>query len=261
MKKLEFEFSSCLTFSASVTDHAFLLRCQPRLAAGQELVSHDVLISGGKLPMESLAKGRDSFGNTTIAGWMAEEHDSLSYAVSGVVLRDDRKKEREECSPCYRYDSSMTKPSPEMKEFAHQLGLKGGPLEDAELIADAVHAWFSYAPGTTDVNTTAAEAFQSKSGVCQDYAHVFISLARMAEIPARYVCGLPKGEGATHAWAEVWQDGIWYGYDPTRACHADEGYIVLAVGRDYGDCPTERGVFKGNAFQMQQSFMQVRNCS
>ncbi|MBQ7478342.1 MAG: transglutaminase family protein [Selenomonadaceae bacterium] len=257
MKKLEFEFSSCLTFSASVTDHAFLLRCLPRPAKGQELVSHTVRISFGKLPMESLAEGRDSFGNTTIAGWMAEEHDSLSYAATGVVLRDDQKKEREECSPCYCYDSSMTKPSAEMEEFACQLGLAGEPLEDAERIAEAVHAWFSYAPGTTDVNTTAAEAFHRKSGVCQDYAHVFIALARMAGIPARYVCGLPKGEGATHAWAEVWQDGIWYGYDPTRACHADERYIVLAVGRDYGDCPTERGVFKGKAFQMQQSFMQV----
>ena len=116
--------------------------------------------------------------------------------------------------------------------------MAGKPLEDAERIAEAVHAWFSYVPGTTDVHTTAAEAFHGRLGVCQDYAHVFISLARMAGIPARYVCGLPKGEGATHAWAEVWQDGIWYGYDPTRGCHTDERYISLAVGQgedEYGE--------------------------
>jgi len=257
VKTLAFQFSSCLTFSSPVTDHAFLLRFVPRLAEGQELLSHEISVLLGGIPMVSLAEGKDAFGNTTIAGWMAEEHDGLSYEAHGIVLRDDQKKGWEECLPCYRYDSLMTKFSSEMEEFSCQLALTGKPLEVSERIADAVYAWFSYAPGATDVHTTAAEAFHRKSGVCQDYAHVFISLARMAGIPARYVCGLPKGEGATHAWAEVWQDGIWYGLDPTRACHADEGYITLAVGRDYRDCPTERGVFKGNALQMQQSFMQV----
>ena len=203
MKTLEFQFSNCLTFSAPVTDHAFLLRCLPRLAEGQELLSCTVRIWLGGIPMDSLAEGRDAFGNTTIAGWMAEEHDGLSYETSGLVLRGEQKQGREDCLPCYRYDSLLTKPSLEMDGFACQLGLAGKPLEDAERIAEAVHTWFSYAPGATDVHTTAAEAFHRKSGVCQDYAHVFISLARMAGIPARYVCGLPKGEGATHAWAEV----------------------------------------------------------
>ncbi|MDD7434847.1 MAG: transglutaminase family protein [Lachnospiraceae bacterium] len=38
--------------------------------------------------------------------------------------------------------------------------------------------------------------------VCQDYAHIFIVLLRLAGVPARYVCGLLAGEGASHAWVE-----------------------------------------------------------
>lgn len=260
MKTLEFQFSSRLTFSSPVTDHAFMLRCLPRSTGEQELRSCQVHIAQGRIPLDSAARGKDAFGNTTLSGWVAEEHSCFSYEVSGTVTRDDKKREKEDCPPYCRYVSAMTKPSPEMEAFACQLELTGYPLEDAERIAAAVHAFFSYTPGATDVHTMAAEAFYRKRGVCQDYAHVFISLARMAGLPARYVSGLPEGEGATHAWAEIWQDGIWHGYDPTRACRADESYIVLAVGRDYGDCTTERGVFKGNAMQSQQSFMQVRSC-
>ncbi len=94
-------------------------------------------------------------------------------------------------------------------------------------------------------------------GVCQDYAHVFIALCRLAGIPARYVSGLPIGEGTSHAWAEIWADGLWHGLDPTRGCIAHEGYLKLCVGRDYNDCPLERGIFSGNSTQTQTVFMKV----
>ena len=87
--------------------------------------------------------------------------------------------------------------------------------------------------------------------------HVFLALARLYGIPCRYVSGLPFGEGATHAWVEIWQNGLWYGLDPTRGCLADEGYIKLNVGRDFNDCPIERGVFRGQADQLQTTYMKV----
>ena len=127
----------------------------------------------------------------------------------------------------------------------------------AKLLQEKVHEYFTYSPGSTGIHTTAEEAFDQKQGVCQDYAHVFIALARLKGLSARYVCGLPAGKGATHAWAEVWHDGLWYGFDPTRNCPVEESYISLAVGRDYGDCPPERGIFTGFAEQSQTTFMQV----
>lgn len=254
MRELNFQFSCHLSFSEPVTDHAFLLRCLPRTAKEQELLSLALQAMPESL---HLSRGRDSFGNTTLSGWIPEVHAELSYQVSGVLRRDDRKKESVPCLPCFRYPSALARPSEEMEQFFRSLQPAGTPEQKAEAIAAAVHGQMEYAPGSTDVHTTAAEAFRQGKGVCQDFAHVFLALARLAGLPARYACGLTKGEGATHAWGEIWQDGQWIGYDPTRGRMADETYITLAVGRDYGDCPTERGVFHGIALQTQQAFMQV----
>lgn len=116
---------------------------------------------------------------------------------------------------------------------------------------------FSYVPGSTHVGTTAEEALAGGKGVCQDYAQILIALCRMAGYPARYVVGLLPGEGATHAWAEVWQDGRWLGLDPTHDCAADERYIKLSHGRDFTDCSVDRGCFKGGAGQRQKIYIKV----
>lgn len=254
MRELNFQFSCRLSFSEPVTDHAFLLRCLPRQAAEQEVLS----LALQAMPESfHLSQGKDSFGNTTLSGWIPDAHPDLSYQVSGIIRRDDTRKESAPCLPCFRYPSGMARPSAEMEDFFREVHLSGSEERNAEIIAVAVHDRMDYAPGSTDVRTTAAEAFRQGKGVCQDFAHVFLALARLAGLPARYVCGLTKGEGATHAWGEIWHDGRWIGYDPTRNRLADETYITLAVGRDYGDCPTEQGVFHGTAMQAQQAFMQV----
>lgn len=254
MRELNFQFSCQLAFSQPVTDHAFLLRCLPRRAPGQEILSLALQVLPESL---HLSEGRDSFGNTTLAGWLSEAHSELSYQVSGLIRRDDSQRKWADCPPCYRYSSALARPSVEMEAFLQELSLTGTPEEKAETIAKAIHKRLDYLPGSTNISTTAAEAFRQGKGVCQDFAHIFLGLARLAGIPARYACGLPQGEGATHAWAEIWQEGRWLGFDPTRNRRADESYIVLGVGRDYGDCPIERGIFRGIALQTQQAFMQV----
>ena len=87
--------------------------------------------------------------------------------------------------------------------------------------------------------------------MCQDYAHILLALCRMEHIPARYVAGLMDGEGATHAWCEVWHDGVWYPIDPTHDCPALIGYLSLAHGRDFSDCALDCGVWYGCAEQAQ----------
>ena len=72
---------------------------------------------------------------------------------------------------------------------------------------------------------------------------------RAAHIPARYVNGFIEGEGATHAWVEVYDDGAWWGIDPTHNRPIEWGYIKLSHGRDAEDCPVNRGVFTGAASQ------------
>ena len=205
----------------------------------------------------------DSFGNQLYAGSLLAPHRFFYYRVNGEIVRDDGERRQEAAAFCLRYPTKLTSPSEEMRLYADELwqqemsGLSGDSYGIASRLSEIIHREFAYVPGSTNVYTTAAEAFRQRSGVCQDYVHVFLALARLYGIPCRYVSGLPFGEGATHAWVEIWQNGLWYGLDPTRGCLADEGYIKLNVGRDFNDCPIERGVFRGQADQLQTTYMKV----
>lgn len=95
------------------------------------------------------------------------------------------------------------------------------------------------------LHTTAADAFASRMGVCQDYAHLMVALCRAAGFHARYVCGLMMGEGQTHAWVEVYDGLCWYAFDPTNDTAVATGFIKIAHGRDALDCSVSRGVYTG----------------
>ena len=104
--------------------------------------------------------------------------------------------------------------------------------------------------------TTASDVMRHRKGVCQDYAHLMTALCRMAGMPARYVCGLMKGEGQTHAWVEVHDGQCWYAFDPTNDTAIASGYIKLAHGRDALDCPVSRGTYLG--VSTEETFISVK---
>ena len=90
---------------------------------------------------------------------------------------------------------------------------------------------------------------KQRKGVCQDFAHLMLSIMRLEGIPSRYVSGLADGEGESHAWLESFIDGEWVGFDPTHDCVTkDKPYIAFSIGRDYLDCSPNRGVFRGSSY-------------
>ncbi|HTU11308.1 MAG TPA: transglutaminase family protein [Allosphingosinicella sp.] len=117
------------------------------------------------------------------------------------------------------------------RHFGH---LDGG----AKLLAmrDWIQAEMDYVPGASDTETTAADAFVARQGVCRDYAHLMASFARAAGIPARltsaYAWGLKPPD--FHAVVEVWLDGAWHFLDATGLAPA-EGFARICVGRDATD--------------------------
>lgn len=130
--------------------------------------------------------------------------------------------------------------------------------EDPFRLAELINAWvfehMRYEPGITTVRTTAAEAVAGGVGVCQDYAHVMISLCRACGLPARYVSGHLVGEGAMHAWVEVLLpcndgsgDSIAWAFDPTHGRKTSLRYLSVAVGRDFADVSPTRGIFRSAA--------------
>ncbi len=128
------------------------------------------------------------------------------------------------------------------------------PDEAANAISSRVRSRIGYLPGATGVHTGAQEAWDKGQGVCQDMAHVSVSLLRAAGLPARYVSGYlhpdPKaGPGTTaigqsHAWVEYWA-GSWSALDPTTGAPVGERHVVVARGRDYADVPPLKGIYHG----------------
>ena len=109
-----------------------------------------------------------------------------------------------------------------------------------------------YRPGATDAGTTVEQFLKLKDGVCQDFAHLMISVCRAAGIPARYVSGYfyaaNEPDLASHAWADVCLNVAtrrWVSIDITHACLIDERHIRLAIGGDYSSCPPAKGVRRG----------------
>jgi transglutaminase-like putative cysteine protease len=128
------------------------------------------------------------------------------------------------------------------------------PRETADAVVAWVHDTLEYRKGVTHVHTAAFEALDEKSGVCQDFAHIALSVLRENGIPARYVSGYlhPDTEagigiqvdGESHAWVEVWL-GDWWGVDPTVGAEIGNWHVVVARGRDYGDVAPVRGIYAG----------------
>ena len=114
-----------------------------------------------------------------------------------------------------------------------------GALSGGQKIA-AMQQWItthlSYVSGASTIDTTASDTFVQRQGVCRDYAHLLVTLARAAMVPARVVSAYAPNVDPPdfHAVAEVWLDGGWHLIDATGMARPEE-IVRIAVGRDATD--------------------------
>jgi transglutaminase-like putative cysteine protease len=160
----------------------------------------------------------------------------------------------------YLAPTVLTAPNDEIKAFARKaVEHVKEPWERVEALAEAVISAVRYKSGTSDVQDSAAAAFKSGEGVCQDHAHLYIASARSLGIPARYVSGYvysgEAADAASHAWVDVWlgADIGWRSMDVTHQCPAIRTYCRLAVGRDYLDAAPVRGVRQGGGGERMEA--------
>lgn len=125
-------------------------------------------------------------------------------------------------------------------------------------INDTIYRDYQYVSGFTNNLTTPYEVFVMRKGVCQDFASLFICLARLLNIPARYRVGYIYTGGnyenkiqsdASHAWVELYLPFIgWIGFDPTNDVLANQDHVRIACGRNYLDATPMIGtIFKGGS--------------
>jgi transglutaminase-like putative cysteine protease len=158
----------------------------------------------------------------------------------------------------YTFDSPLTVPSPVIAVYAARSFTSGRPILEAALdLMHRIHKGFRYDTTVTDARTPVEHAFEIRSGVCQDLAHVGIACLRSLGLAARYVSGYlvttpppgkPRllGADASHAWFSVWAPPFgWVDLDPTNDMRVGEGHVTVAWGRDYTDVSPIDGVVSG----------------
>jgi transglutaminase-like putative cysteine protease len=193
----------------------------------------------------------DAFGNPVATVFARRIERSIEFAHRSIVTRTRAPHHADAAlldDPSHRTPTLLTAACETLREAARTLREGTGGQEGlADRINAYVHGAMTYVAGSTTVETTASAAFAHRSGVCQDFAHVMLAIARRAGLAARYVSGHLIGEGGTHAWVEVIvpaeHGATVIAYDPTHGNRVDMRYVVIAVGRDYADVAPTSGVY------------------
>jgi len=241
------------------------LRLEPRSGPLQTVHSWQLCTPGNP------SAARDGFGNIVHNFTVAGPADTIAIEASGEVevlpphgdldrdghhaFCDAPPAGESRVSPLYFLGTTPLTTAPrEMQAFAAPFLAAGHDIPALLALAQAIGERVRYKPNTTDVGTSAAEAFGLGSGVCQDQAQVMVAACRALGVPARYVSGYfydpAATEMASHAWADVCLDPqreIWCSIDITHGCVTDERHVRLAVGRDYQSAAPVRGILEGGA--------------
>jgi transglutaminase-like putative cysteine protease len=246
---------------------------QPRKGGGQRLISFQLDTD----PAARLFSYADPFGNAVYHFDVPQPHERLRIEAASAVetappptipetldrgewdrLRSDFV--RGECFDFLR-PHGFAEETELLRKFVADRGLDHlrtkDPLSSLRALNEEIYTAFDYEPGVTEADSPIDIALSEGRGVCQDFTHVMLAICRAWGVPARYVSGYlftDRSEGdrsdpdATHAWVEVFLPSLrWVGFDPTNNVLAGERHVPVAIGRDYGDVPPSRGVYKGEA--------------
>lgn len=224
----------------------------PERLGDQRRLWHELRVHHDEARLE---RRNDRFGNVIFDVFAPRVMSSIEFVAEVSVERSvDHGNRLVDSSPSEDYllePSALTHPDERILRAADDLSVSAAwGLELADRINDWVYQSMTYRHGVTGVRTTAAEALALGVGVCQDYAHVMLSVCRACGLPARYVSGHLLGQGGTHAWVEVVlpaHDGsaarVAHAFDPTHASRGGLDHVTVAVGADYLDVAPTSGTY------------------
>jgi transglutaminase-like putative cysteine protease len=226
--------------------------------ADQKLVT-DLLTVAGSGPLKTI-EGMDGLGRRT---WLhAEGRIGVSYhatvevdraptAISGLDTVP-----LAELPPAYVQYLTPSRYCPSDRHENFVVTRFDGPTKGDQILqmADWIYNYVEYAPGVSPIGSTATDTFIQRQGVCRDFAHLLLTFARAANVPARMVSAYAPNIDPPdfHAVVEVYLDGRWHLVDPTRLAREEE-LVRIAVGRDATDI-SFMTIF-GSAEMISQSVM------
>ncbi|MCV9879658.1 transglutaminase family protein [Brenneria izbisi] len=215
----------------------------------------------------------DAYGNVLHVLTLDHPHHDITIHAQGVVEIADNAitESTAESSPApedtlsplvFLRITPLTEADADIREFAQRYYRPDAPEESLNTLMAELAVKMPYTPGATQVQDSAAVAFAMQKGVCQDHTHVFLACCRSLHIPARYVSGYVYSQDsqhvAMHAWAEVWLNGRWQGFDITNNTRLLHQHLWLAIGMDYLDACPVRGTRLGGGCEEMFSEAEVR---
>ncbi len=266
--RYEIEHISRYCYTAPVQQCVMLLCLEPRKGRGQRLLNFEIETQ----PPASLTRTTDCFGNARHLLDLHRAHQTLEIATRSTVEATPAPplprrlptgawealgtREGSFADWDFTHPSALVRPSPALAAFVerHRIAPLDDPLESLLQLSHALHRCLHYIPGSTSAESPVEHILETGRGVCQDYTHLMLAIARSWGIPARYVSGYLHSaqsseqalNNATHAWVECRLPELgWVGFDPTNQHLAGTGNVCIAIGRDYRDVSPTRGVRQG----------------
>lgn len=261
------------TYSKPVQDSVGQFHLVPRQLPWQQVEASGVVVE--PLPGD-LARDVDYYGNAATYFHLTDPHAELTITASSDVTVEDPAYDAdalaqpwERARPLvhpdlpgawsaaeYALESARARHAPEAAEYGAVSLTPGRPIGEAATdLMERIFRDFDYDKTATTVTSTVADAMRKRAGVCQDFAHVALACLRAHGVAARYVSGYLAtrpapgkervfGADASHAWLAVWLPGTdqWLAIDPTNNQWANDRYVTVAWGRDYGDVSPVKGI-------------------
>lgn len=190
----------------------------------------------------------DRFGNSVLHVATPDVHRNIEFRGRVIITRTRETTDCASWSAPRPTATRLTTPDDAIRDAAEQLRGTADVVDVAGSAAEFVHRAFVYRHDVTSVRTTAAEAWQLRQGVCQDMAHVMIAMCSCLGIASRYISGHLVGDGASHAWVEVFDQARQniVAIDPTHNRRTDLRYVTTAAGRDYRDVAPTAGTYNSD---------------
>jgi transglutaminase-like putative cysteine protease len=239
-------------------------RMTPVASPHQEVVDASLRVTPGAVQ----STYRDYFGTIVTTFDLHEPHDRLEVVALATIKTFDDLRDIDPLSLSELHTPHVRDEFAEYLAPTARTRIDASVLEElramdiaredvagtARAVVDWVRERVAYVRGATLVSSTAQEVWEEQKGVCQDLTHVTISLLRGIGIPARYVSGYLHSKpdaligetivGESHAWVEFFC-GAWLGIDPTNAESIGVHHVIVAKGREYGDVPPLKGIYRG----------------
>src|SRR5687767_3831450 len=208
---LKLTHTTDLAYSDLITESTMELRMAPRQEQDQHRLSFTLALG----PPASALSYFDWLGNSVHAFTVNSFHKQIRIVATSVVETGRATADVRELPDRWPvcpgdcdysvYDflqfGGPVVDAPLLRNLVAELKPQDGmPLGDLAMdMLDLINNRFTYRKGITNAASPITEVLQHGTGVCQDFTHLMIGMARALGIPARYTSGLLHPNAPTGA--------------------------------------------------------------